>query len=173
MTDTQTLPDKEENFIYLGKIISVHFFLHCVTNDLNEHMLLQSSGDIYNLMLEKELLQRNEQVLVYHIFCVTKNIMPVIINHQSFSPIVFPTDSLEKAFKMLVSIHHEHDENIFIIVGIFKDKFFHTYKLYNIPLNAEVFQLVSKLGEFPIQLQPLKEMISTKTLPDNLKIETS
>lgn len=73
-----------ENFIYLGRIEPVHYFLHVVHVEREISLVQSMSADVYNCMIHACEIAPGQKVIVFNVLRPKKCIVPVLVNHVLF-----------------------------------------------------------------------------------------
>lgn len=153
-----------ENYIYLGLISHVHFFLHVIYTTRNRDLVIRMSGDIYGAMIHAELIQAGQKIVVFNLFINTrrKRVLPVLANHVTFPPMTgLSSGALDTVLQHLLAAKRE---NLLIIKASFVHGVPSLYTMVEIKSSGPIYAGSECLAD-PSAFDPLETVLSLKTIP--------
>lgn len=160
----------KENYIYLGLVEPVHYFLHVyyVERDaaLNEAM----TGDVYNCMIQEKMIGPGQKVIVFNLCLKDTLIWPVLANHISFPKLVgADKDAMCTVLKRLLDAERKEGENGLVIIAHFdkegeRPSKYTTHDFFAGSMIKTIWERCKVDANIASALQPLQQVVSVKRL---------
>jgi hypothetical protein len=146
-----------ELYIYLGFASRVHFYFHVRQGEENADAIVEECGQVYNLMIHEERLDRDEAVVVYNVLGGGR-VLPVFVTHESFVVIDFPDGALAMMLGRLAQADRSNDEQLIVISAVPG-----MLALSRIDLTDELRGMIRQADQ-PFDFEPLRQVMTKKPL---------
>jgi hypothetical protein len=164
--DTDAKLEAEEMFIYLGRIDSMHFFLHTHYVHRPTDLIARMCADVYNCLIHETMIQRGDNIVVFNQSAAggTAKIQPVRVTHVHFAAVTFTDDWLNTTYVRLLEIDRSKDKTSMIIKAELSAGTPARYTLCELPNSLASRGSIAPIGLIAPKGIRLEKIIDARTI---------
>jgi hypothetical protein len=141
----------------------VHFYIHTQMNEMDEGNIATMSGDIYNMMISQDMIEKNDKVIVFNILPNLNKLLIIGVDHVSFGHIKYEKGSLGNILIRMMNVDRTKDKALFVAEATIVNGKATQYALFEIPIGASTEELLQSFHRFKKMGMTSKEIEDSMT----------